>query len=256
MAKYVGVDWAGKGWFGAGLRADGSWECDLFPSLHSLWHTHSEATLILIDMPIGLPSVTGHRRRCDERAKQLLGPRHQSVFYTPVREAVYETNLAAAKTINEQAGYSIQNQAWSITPRIREVDEFLDTRPGARDRIRETRPEVCYRALHGAPLASRPSEEAGRQEREELLIEHHPALQAPVRTAVDTFTKPRFAPFVRDRSHILDAFVAATTARRDRSDRATLPESPPRDERDLPMEIVYPSGVQQLTLADVDVDGQ
>lgn len=252
MAKYVGVDWAGKGWFGAAHLDDGTWQCDLYPSIHSVWNAHSDASLILIDIPIGLPAVTGHRRRCDERAKQLLGTRHQSVFYTPVRDAVYETNLAAAKAVNEQAGFSIQNQAWSIVPRIREVDEFLDANPGARDRCRETHPEVCYRALNGAPLETLPTEDAGRADREALLLEVQPSLEAPLAGAVETFTEPRFAPLVGDRGHIFAAFVAALTAGRERSDRSTLPESPPTDARGLPMEIVYPSDVQQLTLSDVD----
>ena len=255
MATYVGVDWAGKGWFGAARHDDGSWRCDLYPSVHSIWYAHSDATSILIDIPIGLPAASGHRRRCDERAKQLLGPRQRSVFYAPVREAVYETNLTVAKEVNEAAGYSIQNQAWSAVPRIREVDEFLDANPGARDRWRETHPEVCYRALKGAPLETSPSDAGALREREQVLLDRHPDLEAPLAAAIETVTTPRFAPLVGDRTPILGAFVAALTASRDPSNRSTLPESPPTDDRGLPMGIVYPSDVQQLTLADLDGAG-
>ena len=43
MAKYVGLDWASKGWFGVILRDDGGWETDLFPSIWSVWKYHSDA---------------------------------------------------------------------------------------------------------------------------------------------------------------------------------------------------------------------
>lgn len=251
MATYVGVDWAGKGWFGAGVRADETWTCDLYPSISSVWNAHQDAEAILFDIPIGLPTSNGGRRRCDERAKQLLGPRHRSVFYTPVRPAVYESNLERAKRINEEAGYSIQNQAWGIVTRIREMDEFLDTHPGARDRCRETHPEVCYRALAGSPLESSPTDPTGHEERQSLLLDIEPGLETPLTAAIDTFTTPRFAPLVGNRSHIIDAFVAALTATRLEETGATLPESPPTDERGLPMEIVYPADVQQLTFEDV-----
>ena len=251
MAPHVGVDWAGKGWFGAARRSDGTWYCDLYPTIWNVWKAHPDAECILVDVPIGLPSIDHGRRRCGERAKHLLGEQHQRVFYAPVRDAVYETNLTAAKKLNEAAGYSIQNQCWSVVPRIREIDEFLDDQPGARDRLRETHPEVCYRSLNGRSLETDPTSEAGRKRRRELLVESEPSLEPAIIAAIDAFTEPRFAPLVGDPRHVLDAFVAAWTAARDPAMRSTLPEAPPTDDRGLPMEIVYPSDAHQLTLTDV-----
>lgn len=251
MSTYVGVDWAAKGWFVAAVGTDDRWLCDLHPSIWSVWHAYRDAALILVDIPIGLPDPDGARRRCDEQAKALLGSRHPSVFYAPVRPAVYEHSLPAAKAINERAGYSIQNQAWSIVPRIREVDEFLDARPGARDRYRETHPEVCFQALNGAPLRESPQTDAGIDERRRILWEAAPDTVEPYRDAVETFTLPRYAPMVTDPSHILDAFVTAVSARRE-DDLAILPPAPPTDARGLPMGIAYPADVRQLTLSSVE----
>lgn len=251
MGTYLGLDWATKGWFGA-ARVDDHWECDLFPTIWSAWQVYRDADRILIDIPIGLPGENGPRRRCDELAKDYLDTHHSSVFYTPVRAAVYETRLQEAKAINEDAGYSIQNQAWSTVPRIREVDEFLDMNPGARDRLRETHPEVCYRAFRGGPLDAAPNESAGIAERREVIIDAAPAVDSPLTEAIDRFTTPRYAPLVTDASHIQDAFVAALTAERADAGLATLPTAPPTDERGLAMEIVYPTESRQLTLVDAD----
>jgi len=248
MGKYVGLDWASKGWFGVILRDDG-WETDFFPSVWSVWKYHSDATRILIDIPIGLPSRETGRRACDVKAKDVLDRRHRSVFYAPVREAVYETNIETAKDINERAGFSIQNQAWGIVPRIREVDEFLDTCPGARDRVRETHPEVCFRALKAEPLTHGKGSEDGREERLAVIREADPTLGAAYEHVREEYGTPSYAPLVGSMDDALDAIVAGLTARRDEGELATLPQSPPVDRRGLPMEIVYPSSTVQTRLS-------
>jgi predicted RNase H-like nuclease len=249
MGPYVGVDWASNGWLGVVLDGDDH-EFDLYPSLLSLWKYHSDAERILIDVPIGLPA--DGKRDCDVEAKSHLQARQGSVFYTPVRKAVYATDIETAKEHNEPAGYSVQNQVWGIVPRIREADEFLDCYPGARDRIRETHPEICFHALKGGPLKHSKHTEAGIEERTELLAEEDPYATDLVAEAVEKLTQPSYAPTVGRVDDIIDALVAALTARRDERDLAVLPDSdPPRDARGLPMEIVYPSPARQTTLDDV-----
>jgi len=254
MAKYVGLDWASKGWFGVVLADDGSWATELFPSIWSVWKYHSDASRILVDIPIGLPSE--EKRICDVQAKEKLKLAHRgaSVFYAPVRNAVYEQNLDEAKATNEsEADFSIQNQAWSIVQRIREVDEFLDMYPGARDRVQETHPEVCFYALNGrnAPAESKKTAE-GRRRRRALLAEEHPDAMAIYEASVDRYTTPGYAPMVSGRDDILDALVAAVTARCSPDERLTLPEAPPTDERGLPMQIVYPSDTEQTRLSTLE----
>ncbi|MFD1644148.1 DUF429 domain-containing protein [Haloarchaeobius litoreus] len=252
MAKYVGLDWASKGWFGVILRDDGSWETDLFPSIWSVWKYHSDASNILVDVPIGLPSEG--KRTCDVKAKEKLSRQQRSVFYTPVREAVYEQNIDEAKATNEkQAGFSIQNQAWGIVPRIREVDEFLDSYPGARDRLHETHPEVCFYSLNGqTPLDSSKKTGEGFRQRKSLLVDDSPEAMEIIEASTRRYTTPDYAPMVGGVDDILDALVAAVTARRPPDERLTLPDAPPTDERGLPMKMVYPSNTRQTRLSSLN----
>lgn len=253
MAKYIGVDWASSGWFGVILDDEGDWTTDLFPSIWSLWKYHSDASKILLDIPIGLPSTD--RRVCDVEAKSILGPRQRSIFYAPIREAVYQQNLDDAKAINEaEAGYSIQNQAWSIVPRIREVDEFLDMYPSARDRVLETHPEVCFYALNGRTALSDPKTTAeGIDRRIELLAEEYADVRALYDDSVERYRTPSYAPTIGGDDDILDALVAAVTARRTSENRSTLPEGrPPTDDRGLPMQIVYPGDSAQTRLSSLE----
>jgi len=247
MTKCVGLDWASKGWFGVVLD-EGGWETDLFPSVWSVWKYHSDAERVFIDIPVGLPS--DGKRACDRRAKEKLGPRQGSVFYTPVRDAVYRGNLDEAKDVNEaEAGFSIQNQAWSIVPRIREVDEFLDMYPSARDRLTETHPELCFYGLNGgSPLDASKRSEEGIERRLVLLADEYADAAAVYEESVERYTEPRYAPLVRE-DDILDALAAAVTARRPEGKRTTLPEAPSTDERGLPMRIVYPSDMEQTQLS-------
>lgn len=254
MAKYVGLDWASKGWFGVIIDDEAGWETDLFPSIWSLWKYHSDASRILIDIPIGLPS--DEKRACDVEAKEKLGHRQSSVFYTPIREAVYEQNLEGAKETNEaQANYSIQNQAWGIVPRIREVDEFLDMYPGARDRLQETHPEICFYTLNGQkPIKHSKQTDKGLSQRKALLEEEHSEAMEIFENSVEKYTTPSYAPMVSGRDDIVDALVAAVTAKRAPEKCSTLPEAPPTDERGIPMQIVYPSHTEQTRLSTLDAD--
>ena len=247
MGTAVGAVWATRGWFGAAIDDANRWDCDLFPCLWSLWHTYRDADVILVDMAVGLPDVDHGRRECDRLAKQLLGSRHPGVYYAPIRDAIYQPSLSAAKQLNEVAGFSIQNQTWSIVPRIREVDEFLDAQPGARDRIRETRAEVCYHTFAGSQLEHPPTTSEGTAERRTILASISPGATAALDAAIATFTTPPYAPTVTDAKAIRDAFVTALTARRDSTERATLPLAPPTDERGLPMSITHPATQQQTT---------
>jgi len=253
MGTYVGLDWASKGWFGVVLADDGNWTTDLFPSIWSVWKEYSDAERILVDIPIGLPA--DERRACDVQAKQRLDSRQRSVFYTPTRAAVYEQNLDDAKELNERtAGYSIQNQAWSIVPRIRELDEFLDMYPGARDRVSETHPEVCLYALNGgSAVADSKQTEAGIEKRRELLAEEYADATAIYEQSVGRYTEPDYAPTVSGVDDIVDALAAAVTARRDSDGLSRLPEpTPPADERGLPMQIVYPDDTTQTRLTSLE----
>jgi predicted RNase H-like nuclease len=244
----VGVDCASKGWFGVVVWDNDSWETDHFPTIWSLWKRHSDASRIFIDIPIGLPADS--RRACDVEAKQTLGQQGRSVFYTPIRDAVYGQNLDQAKEGNEKAGYSIQNQTWGIVPRIREVDEFLDMNPGAKDRLFETHPELCYYSLNGRETVPSKKTEEGINQRKALISDEYSEAMSVYEEACDLYLTPEYASFLNAKDDILDALVAAVTARCPMRELSRLPEgkNPPRDERGLPMQIVYPSDSNQTRL--------
>ena len=251
MAKYVGLDWASTGWFGVVFDDDGGWDTGVYPSVWSAWKYHSDAARILIDIPIGLPA--DGKRACDVAARRKLGRRGSSVFYTPLRDAVYCQTLEEAKAVNEAgADFSIQNQAWSIVPRIREVDEFLDMFPSARDRLVETHPEVCFYALNGhTPLSEPKRTRAGVRRRIDLLAGEYPDARAVCADAIDRYTTPSYAPSVGGADDVVDAVAAAVTARRGPEEWSTLPETPPADDRGLPMRIVHPADTAQTRLTNL-----
>lgn len=248
MTKYIGVDWASKGWLGVVLSDDGSWETDHFPTISSLWKYHSDASRIFIDIPIGLPSDS--KRDCDVEAKQKLGQQGRSVFYTPTRDAVYKQNLSEAKEENETAGYSIQNQAWGIVPRIREVDEFLDTNLDARDRLFETHPELCFYSLSGQKTIPSKKTEDGIRRRKNILADEYQEAPTIYEKACELYLTPKYASFLSNEDDILDALVAAVTAKRSKDELSRLPqgEDPPRDDRGLPMQMLYPNDSNQTRL--------
>ncbi|WP_167880060.1 hypothetical protein [Halorhabdus rudnickae] len=47
MGKYIGLDWAGKGWFGVVLY-DSDFETDFFPTIWSVWKRYGDASRIFI----------------------------------------------------------------------------------------------------------------------------------------------------------------------------------------------------------------
>lgn len=247
MAKFVGVDWAGSGWFCVVLHDDGQADVDVSPSFQCVWHDHRTAERILVDIPIGL-STTG-RRPCDVRAKELLAPhRHTSVFWPPVRAALSANTLSAAKALTEPHGFSLSNQAWAIVPRIRELDAFFDLTPEAVGVVRESHPEVCFAALNnGDPMAHSKHSDEGRRERLALLTRDTTGFEALYEEAVSTFIEPpAYARRLRSdgRADIIDALVLAHTANRSAQRLGTLPSDPAIDDEPnppRPMEIVYPA---------------
>jgi predicted RNase H-like nuclease len=60
--RYIGVDACKKGWFAVCLKPDKRWAIEIFESIDDLWNVFQKESLILIDIPIGLPG-SGKRRK-------------------------------------------------------------------------------------------------------------------------------------------------------------------------------------------------
>jgi predicted RNase H-like nuclease len=244
--RLVGVDGCAAGWL-AVCRSDGRLDWGVYDSLPDVV-ADTDPDRLLLDMPVGLPDEG--RRRCDEVARERLGARAATVFYTPARAVLDADSHAEASDANREAtGYGLSIQAWHLVPKIRAVDAFLRGNPelvgvdddgSERQRapesavVRESHPELCFAGLNdGAPVSASKASEAGRKRRLALLADVLPA----ARTLYETVLEETYRRDVA-RDDVLDALVLAAVA--DRS-LTSLPAEPPLDAAGLPMEIVHPA---------------
>lgn len=235
-AFYVGADGCKGGWFAVAL-ADGGWHAGVFPDVASLWERFRGAALILTDVPIGLRDRGPEERSCDREARRLLGRgRGSSVFRAPCRPAVYADSYREASEINQRlTGKRLPRQAWGIVRKIREVDEFLTRDGEARSRIRETHPEVCFRALAGRPMRHSKRTEGGYEERLEVLRSAYPGADDMVEGVLSACGRGQAA-----RNDVLDALVAAVSASMGTDRLCAVPMVAEYDPKGLPIQIVYP----------------
>ena len=106
------MDGCKAGWFVVELDHNGGSAFDIFPDIGTIWQQVSKtASLILIDIPIGLPEKG--TRACNMLARKVLGKRAASVFPVPCRKALQALNYQDASKINYQAsGKKISVQSW------------------------------------------------------------------------------------------------------------------------------------------------
>ena len=187
------------------------------------------ATLVAVDMPIGLPEHSG--RNAETALRQLLGKRRSSVFPIPSRAAVYAIDYASARALALASSLpprSVSKQAFNIFPKIREIDALLRADAALAARVFECHPEGCFRTMAGAPLGWPKRNSAGAAERRALLAA---AGFAPA--FLDARPPRGAAP-----DDLLDACAAAWTAQRLAAGIArSWPEAPERDAHGLPMAI-------------------
>ena len=233
----IGVDGCRAGWFSVAIYNDGRYALDCHGAIDDLWRKGRRARVILIDIPIGLLSENGTGRTVEALARALLKPRrHASVFSPPCREALAAATYEEACRINQMVcGRKISIQTWHIMPKIKAVDDFLKAIPEAQGILRETHPEICFRALAGGvPMTHSKKSAEGRKERLRLLQQAYPHARTLYAAARDRFPRQDVA-----RDDIIDALVNAVTATHLATAGATLPDYPPLDRRGLPMEMVY-----------------
>lgn len=243
----IGMDGCKAGWFAVRIEGGdgGGYSVGVFPTVAELLVSlGGDASLVLIDIPIGLPN-SSDERSCDREARtRLRYPRACSVFPVPGREALEadrrEHNYKAVSDANRrETGRKLSKQAFGIVPKIREVDDLIRERGvTAHPAIREIHPEVCFWSLNGRrPMGHNKKYPVGHSERLDVLRRIHPCVDDVRDEALCRFQHKKVA-----RDDILDALAAALTAvPAERSGAAlpTLPAEPPRDALGLPMEMVY-----------------
>lgn len=239
MSRFVGVDWASGCWVIVAVDDDENVEITTEPAFLNVWHEHSAADKILVDIRIGL--LEEPSRPCDEKAREFLEDRRSSVFSVPCREAVEARTYDEGKEANDG---SLGSQSWGLVPRIREVDVFLKETGGAEDFIFESHPEVCYAQFakqeNVGALGSKQDGD-GISARLDLLEEVDSEFGAQVRKFVDERRNGNSEWHYRIQSgrvdDVLDAAVLALTAMRGKEGFEVFPEN--SGENDTPV-IVYP----------------
>lgn len=211
----VGVDGCSAGWIAVVLRYGRDVEALYAPTLVELSRRVPDARVFAVDIPIGLR--TGARRRADEEARRLLGPRRSSVFFTPIRAALEApTHADATRRSLELTGEGISQQAYRLGPKILEAERWCrDARPP----VWEVHPEVSFTLLLGHPACAPKKTWAGMEERRAAL--------AAEGIHLDRLGEAGTSAAVDD---VLDAAVAAWSGRRlVRGEAISLPARPEKD---------------------------
>jgi predicted RNase H-like nuclease len=201
-----------------------------------LWNENKNCSLILIDIPIGLPHWRS--RLCDVEARKILGKRRgSSVFPAPTREATHESSYELACNTNYKIlGKKLSLQAWNISPKIKQVDMLLlNDNKEACHIIRESHPEICFWVLSGGiPMIHNKKTEQGLQERLDVLKKIDPRSEDIYNESLKAFKRKDVA-----KDDIVDAIAVALIASSPPKMLCTIPENPEKDSKGLPMEIVY-----------------
>lgn len=200
----LGVDAARGGWIAVALQDGRFADAVLERRFPTLLERFPEAVVVGVDVPIGLPEV-GSRRRADLEAREVVGARRASVFFTPPRAALEAVTYREARAVAP----STSAQGWALKTAILDVDRVRDAR------VREVHPEVSFAVLAGHPLAAAKRTWNGQRYRLGLLagagIEIPDHLDAGLAPADD----------------VLDAAVTAWTATRiARGEHITIPADP------------------------------
>ena len=189
----------------------------------------------MVDMPIGLLEAEGVRE-CDRLARATLGRgQSSSVFSPPIRQVSRLGDYAKANQLSRQlSGKGLSKQAFNITPKIRELDQLLDSKQ-RRGYWQECHPEVVFSSLSttGEPIPKKKTPEG--QARRLALLSALPGAQHALDTALTAY--PRKSVLADD---IIDALACFYTASLPIASRAYLPELAEYDPRGLAMQLCAP----------------
>lgn len=240
---FLGVDGCRGGWLVVQLSLHNGWEVNIFEKFSQIWELYAGASLVLVDIPIGLRegspeegSVDREERYCDKKARKLLGKRGPCVFRVPCRPAIYADSFDEAIAINKKlTGTSIFNATWNIAKKIRETDEFLSGNQQARKVVREIHPELCFWALNGCHVMQYPKRtNNGYAERLSLLKQIYFPSEAILASTLSAYPQTEVK-----KDDILDALCGAITAILGWQNLYSIPQPPEKDAKGLPMEMVY-----------------
>jgi len=234
MAVIIGVDGCKAGWLCINKDIDtGFISSEVFSNAQLLLQQEQKPLIVAVDVPIGLSE--NERRLCDMQAKKLLGSRHITVFYAPIRPAIRANDHKKANDIQKKMSkHGLSIQSFCICRKIREFDEILSRQPTLQQRIKEVHPEICFWACNNnRPMLHKKKSKKGRAERHSIISEYF---------GEKTINDVRSKYLVKEVAHddIYDAFIALWTADRIyRGEAKQIPNPSPCDEKGIHMEMWY-----------------
>lgn len=231
----LGLDACKSGWFYIALSKE-SFDFGVVTKAEQLLAISSPSTRLFIDIPIGL---TNTARQCDIEARKRLGKRKSSVFPSPSRAALNASSYEDANQKNVAAsGKKLSKQSYAIMPKIKEIDQLIQSKPLAKTIIKEVHPELCFWALNKEiPLEHYKKTTAGFQERLNILKHYDLNAEANIARA---FLHSSSLGVARD--DVVDAFVNALTASFPDALLRKLPETTNYDEYGIAMQMLYAAG--------------
>jgi predicted RNase H-like nuclease len=234
--KVVGADGCSGGWFTISIIDFDNVNLSLFPDIYTLWKSNENASLILVDIPIGLKDKCKEERLCDLEARKILGrKRAMSVFPAPCRSTLYAKDYRdACRTNKKMTARKISIQTWNIIPKIKEVDSLIIESINARYKIKETHPEICFLAFKGKPMKYSKKIKSGFNERKELLNSIYPPTNDIIKHALNTYKRKEVK-----KDDILDALIASVTAINGINKLTCIPKNPEIDSKGIRMQIIY-----------------
>jgi predicted RNase H-like nuclease len=144
----AGVDGCQKGWIVA--MADG-WPCNeqprLFfcPNFESVLKSTQTCCIVVIDIPIGIPSKATERA-CDLEAQEILRKAAGRVFLTPPEECLTaRTPKDFQETHCNLRGKGAGVPVWGIVPKIKEVNKAMTSE--LQKQVFEFHPELAWKHL-------------------------------------------------------------------------------------------------------------
>lgn len=216
---------------------------EVFGSFNEILNQHENPSLIVVDIPIGLPKLSPPKGRLVEAdVRPRLGPRKSSVFRVPSRDAVYAgvnrdifddleryknaCRIARKTSVDKKA---FAKQGFYLLPKIVEVDELLRKDRQLIARVYESHPEVAFWRLN-----SERHIEHSKKSPEGIGLRMKLLIEAGLPSEKVRDKPPRGAK----RDDLLDAYVCAVVATRIGTVNVrSFPEAPEKDCCEIPMAI-------------------
>lgn len=230
----VGIDGCKNGW--VAVRITGTnFEVSIFHHIEEICKEFDDVNTLIIDMPIGLPETMGEIRP-EGMARNILKGKASSIFNVPCRQAVHARTYEEANEINKEVlGKGLSRQSFNISPKMKEIDEYLAAHPQFKNQLLEGHPELCFAMLNsGVPLFENKKTYEGVRKRIELLSRYYEKTEELIAYVSG---HDQLKTMMDD---VMDAFCLAVTGMLSlEKGLKRIPESPMEDKWGILMQMVY-----------------